>query len=306
MNTLATSLPVIWHEGYEVDIGSHVFPTTKFRLVRDRLASEGPIADLAIERPTPATDCQIELAHTPDYIEKINEADFSYQELMMLEVPFSSELREGMWLNAGGTILTARKALEVGIASHIGGGFHHAFPSHGEGFCLINDVAVAIRVLKNEGMIERAMVLDCDVHHGNGTAAIFFDDPSVFTFSIHQQNNYPLHKPPSDLDVGLLDGTGDAEYLTLLEQKIPEIIETHDPQLVLFLAGADPYQHDQLGGLDLTMEGLRQRDRTLIGLLRSADIPIATCCAGGYATNPSDTVEIHCNTIREARTALTG
>ena len=304
MASTGCSLPIVWHEGYEVDIGPHVFPTTKFRLVRDRLVSDGIVADADIERPAPATDDQIRLAHTQDYIEKINDADFSYQELMMLEVPFSSELRDGMWLNAGGTILTARRALEAGIATHIGGGFHHAFPSHGEGFCLINDIAVAIRALMNEGTIERAMVLDCDVHHGNGTAAIFGNESNVFTFSMHQQRNYPHLKPPSDLDLGLADGTSDEEYLDLIEQHVPTIVEDHQPQLALYLAGADPYEHDQLGGLGLTIDGLRRRDRAVIQLLRSAAVPIAINLAGGYAVNPSDTVDIHYNTIREAYTML--
>ena len=189
--TSAPALPVIWHEDYEFDIGAHVFPTRKFRLVRDRLLEDGTISDSNVIRPEPTNDEQVKLVHTVEFVSKINEDELSYQEQMVLEVPFSPGLRDGMWLCAGGSILTGRKALEHGIATHIGGGFHHAFASHGEGFCLINDVAIAIRVLLSEGLVERVLVVDCDVHHGNGTAAIFANDPTVFTFSMHQQNNYP-------------------------------------------------------------------------------------------------------------------
>jgi acetoin utilization deacetylase AcuC-like enzyme len=220
---------------------------------------------------------------------------------MTLEVPFSPELRDAMWLCAGGSILTGSKALQSGLAMHLGGGFHHAFPDHGEGFCLINDVAIAIRALQQSGEIERAMIVDCDVHHGNGTAAVFNDDPTVFTLSIHQERNYPAWKPPSDLDIGLDDRTGDEEYLSLLGQRIPEIIERHEPQLAFYLAGADPYEQDQLGGLSLSIEGLRRRDRIVCRQLRERDVPVALTLAGGYAIDQRDTVEIHCNTVREAR-----
>jgi acetoin utilization deacetylase AcuC-like enzyme len=189
---------------------------------------------------------------------------------------------------------------------HLGGGFHHAFPDHGEGFCLIHDVAVAIRVLRREGRIERALVLDCDVHHGNGTAAIFADEPEVFTFSIHQERNYPGWKPPSDLDLGLDDGTGDEAYLTLLEHHVPRILERHRPDLAFYLAGADPYREDQLGGLGLTLEGLRRRDEFVLRRLAEARVPVAIALAGGYARRGDDTVEIHANTVRVARALLGG
>ena len=298
--TSEPNLPVIWHEDYEFDIGAHVFPTRKFRLVRDRLLDEGTISAADIIRPEPATDDQVELAHAKDFVGTIKEDDLSYQEQMVLEVPFSPGLRDSMWLCAGGSILAGRKALEVGIATHLCGGFHHAFADHGEGFCLINDVAIAIRVLLNEGLVERVLVVDCDVHQGNGTAAIFASDPAVFTFSIHQQHNYPPVKPPSDLDLGLKDGIGDEEYLSLLNRHLPKTIEQHKPQLAFYLAGADPYGEDQLGGLDLSIAGLRERDRIVIGVLRDAEVPVATTTAGGYALSEDDTVEIHCNTIRVA------
>ena len=302
--TSAIALPIVWHEGYEFDIGAHVFPTRKFRLVRDRLIEDGTIAASDIVRPEPATDEQVELVHTREYVAKINAADLSYQEQMILEVPFSPGLRDGMWLCAGGSILTGRKALELGMAAHLCGGFHHAFPNHGEGFCLINDVAIAIRVLLREGRIERALVVDCDVHHGNGTAAIFADDPRVFTFSMHQQRNYPPFKPPSDLDLGLEDRTGDEEYLALIDRHLPGILAAHRPQLAFYLAGADPYRGDQLGGLDLSIAGLRERDAKVINMLRDAAVPVATTTAGGYALTEKDTVEIHCNTIRVAKERL--
>jgi acetoin utilization deacetylase AcuC-like enzyme len=200
----------------------------------------------------------------------------------------------------GGTALASRLALEHGRAAHLGGGFHHAFPDHGEGFCLINDVAIAIRMLQRDAAVTRALVVDLDVHHGNGTAAIFKDDDAVFTFSMHQQQNYPAWKPPGDLDVGLADGTGDDEYLALLEQHLPAILDTHRPDIVLYLAGADPYREDQLGGLGLTIDGLRRRDAFVIASAAHARVPLAITLAGGYARRTDDTVEIHCNTVRVA------
>jgi acetoin utilization deacetylase AcuC-like enzyme len=299
-----TGLPVVHHPAYEFDIGPHVFPTQKYRLIRDRLIQDGTITESDIIPPEPATDEQVALVHTAEYLRKIKADELSVPEQMVLEVPFSPGLREGMWLCTGGSILTARLALDTGICAHLGGGFHHAFPDHGEGFCLINDVAIAIRALLTEGAIERAAVVDCDLHHGNGTAAIFSDDPAVFTFSMHQERNYPAWKPPSDLDVGLNDGVGDEEYISILQRHLSEIAAQHRPDLVFYLAGADPYRQDQLGGLNLTVEGLQRRDRLVMEAFRSLDIPVAIALAGGYAIQPDDTVEIHCNTVREAARRL--
>ncbi len=304
MSSAPKSLPIIWHEGYEADIGPHVFPTLKYRAARDRLIREGTILEADILRPEPASDEQVALVHTPHYLEKMRTGGFTRQDEMALELPFSEELRDAMWLCAGGSILTGRQAVERGLAVHLGGGFHHAFPDHGEGFCLINDVAIALRALMREGNIERAMVIDCDLHQGNGTAAIFGDDPDVFTFSIHQQNNYPIWKPPSDLDLGLPDRVGDAEYLALLEKHIPRILEDHRPGLAFYLAGADPYRDDQLGGLNLTLDGLGQRDELILQTLSAAGVPTAAVLAGGYARRFDDTVEIHCETVRAARREL--
>ena len=303
----AGALPILFHETYEVEIGPHVFPTAKYRLVLERLLDEGTIAEADVIRPEPATDEQIALVHTAEYIEKIRTGRFTLHEQFLLEVPFSEALREASWICAGGSIRGARLALESegpGCAVHLGGGFHHAFPDHGEGFCLIHDVAVAIRVMLRERAIERAVVIDCDVHHGNGTAAIFANEPAVFTFSIHQERNYPAVKPPSDLDLGLDDGTGDEEYIALLEEHVPRILERQRPQLAFYLAGADPYREDQLGGLALTTAGLRRRDELVLRDLTERGIATVIALAGGYARRLDDTVEIHCNTVRAAKAAF--
>ncbi len=241
-------------------------------------------------------------------------------DIAQLELPWSEEMVEGFRLMVGGTILAARLATKIGtpspprtpsnffsaspansafnVACHIGGGLHHAFPNHGEGFCPFNDVAVAVRVLQQEGVARHAIV-DLDVHHGNGTAFIFESDPDVFTFSMHQQHNYPMWKPKGSLDIGLPDGTHDATYLAALERALPEVL-AHRPDCIFYLAGADPYEDDQLGGLRLTKDGLRKRDRTVIQTARTAGIPLVITLAGGYARRVQDTVEIHAATVDEA------
>jgi acetoin utilization deacetylase AcuC-like enzyme len=298
---------VIWHPGYEVDIGPHVFPTRKYRLVRDQLLADRVLAEGDFALAEPVTDDDVRLVHTADYVRKITEGTLSAEARLVLEVPYSPALRDAMWLCAGGTLRAARAALRDGVAVHLGGGFHHAFPDHGEGFCLINDVAIALRRLVRDGAIDRAVVVDLDVHHGNGTAAVFAGEPAAFTFSMHQQRNYPWSKPPSDLDLGLEDGMGDAEYLALLGRSLPDIVERHRPALVLYLAGADPYEQDQLGGLGLTMDGLRRRDALVLEACRARGVPVAVTLAGGYALRPSDTVAIHAATVREAaRVAASG
>ena len=300
-------MEVIWHPGYEVDIGPHVFPTRKYRLVRDQLLTDRVLAEGDFALAEPVTDDDVRLVHTADYVRKITEGTLSAEERLVLEVPYSPALREAMWLCAGGTLRAARAALRDGVAVHLGGGFHHAFPDHGEGFCLINDVAIAVRRLVRDGAIDRAVVVDLDVHHGNGTAAVFAGEPAAFTYSMHQQRNYPWAKPPSDLDLGLEDGMGDAEYLALLGRSLPDIVERHRPALAVYLAGADPYQQDQLGGLGLTMDGLRRRDALVLEACRARGVPVAVMLAGGYALRPSDTVAIHAATVREAvRVAASG
>ncbi len=300
----ARGLPLVHHEAYEVDIGPHVFPTAKYRLVRERLLSDGTARAGDLRRPEPATDEDLLRVHTRRWVRALKEGRLTARERLLLEVPYSEALVRASWLCAGGAILTARLALEVGGAVHLGGGFHHAFPDHGEGFCAVNDVAVAVRALQATGEAPRALIVDLDVHHGNGTAASFAADPTVFTFSMHQERNYPAVKPPSDLDVGLPDGIGDEDYLALLAPNLTEALKRSEPDVAWFLAGADPYREDQLGGLGLSLEGLRHRDEAVLGALAGRGVPAATCLAGGYALRREDTIAIHCATVRAAAAAL--
>jgi acetoin utilization deacetylase AcuC-like enzyme len=294
---------VVWSPRYEVDIGPHVFPTAKYRLVRDRLLEAGWAPEDFVE-PEPATPEMLARVHTAEYLRKILDDDFTSLERMRLEVPFSPELRVAAELSCGGTLLAARHALEHGVGLHLGGGFHHAFDDHGEGFCLLNDVAVAATQLLAEGAVKRVAVVDLDVHQGNGTAEIFEGDERVFTFSMHQEENYPFVKPPSDLDIDLPDGTGDDRYLAILDANLPRILERRRPQLVFYLAGADPYREDELGGLALSMGGLRRRDAYVLATARGAGACVAVVLAGGYAFRRSDTVEIHAATLEEARRSI--
>ncbi|TET93262.1 histone deacetylase, partial [Candidatus Aerophobetes bacterium] len=218
---------------------------------------------------------------------------------MFSEIPLTREITEAYKLFAGGTILAGQKALEKGMAIHLGGGFHHAFPSRGEGFCYINDVAVSIRRLKRDKLIEKALIVDCDLHQGNGTAFIFQEDRSVFTFSIHQENLYPV-KEKSDLDIGLPDFTGDEEYLAKLSSTLLQIWQNFEPDVVYYLAGADPYEDDQLGQLKLTKAGLKKRDNWVISKCLEKKVPLVILLAGGYAFRVEDTVDIHCHTCRIA------
>ncbi len=293
-------IPIIWSPRYEVNIGKHVFPVEKYRLVKERLEDGGWLEKARLESPEPATDDAILRVHTRAYWEKITTGAFTPSEERILEVPFSDDLREASVLCAGGTTQAGRLALADGRAVHLGGGFHHALADHGEGFCLLNDIAIAAATLLAESATERIAVVDLDVHHGNGTAAIFADEPRVFTFSMHHQWNYPALKPPGDLDVGLEDGVGDEEYLGLLREHLPRILEEFRPELILYLAGADPYEADQLGGLALSLEGLRARDELVLETAGEAGVGVAVTLAGGYAIRPSDTVAIHCGTVEAA------
>lgn len=281
-------MKIIYSPKYNLNIGGHVFPTVKYDGVYKRLIPEHK--KIIIE-PRPAADSEVVLVHTKEYIHKLKTGTLTQDEIYRLELPYSKELVEASWLCAGGTIMACRIALEEGCAVHLGGGFHHAFPDHGEGFCVLNDITIGIRAAG-----KKTLVIDCDLHHGNGTAYIFRNDKSVFTFSIHQENNYPIPKPPSSLDIGLADGAGDSEYMMHLGTQIPQIMERFKPELIVYVAGADPYEFDQLGGLKLTIEGLRERDRFIFGL----GIPTAVVLAGGYALNIEDTIQIHYNTVREA------
>jgi acetoin utilization deacetylase AcuC-like enzyme len=296
--------PLVYSERYDLHLGKHVFPAQKYRWLRDRMLRTrfATVEDLV--EPSPATDEDILRVHTPEWVYALRHGTLSYHDILRLEIPYSQQMVEAFWLAAGGTTLTARLALASGVGFNIGGGFHHAFPDHGEGFCAINDIAVAIRCLQHEKIIQRAMVVDCDLHHGNGTAAIFAGDASVFTLSIHQYNNYPAEKPPSSLDIHLADGIGDGEYLYRLSNPYRTALSTFKPDLVMYVAGADPYKEDQLGELALTFDGLKERDRLVIWTALTNRTPVAIVLAGGYAESVEDTVTIHANTAEVAKEVL--
>jgi acetoin utilization deacetylase AcuC-like enzyme len=283
-----------------VDLGEHVFPVVKYRLIYEALLRQGAKKDDFLP-PLLPTEEDLLLVHTPKYIKKLKSGTLSHSEILTLELPYSPELLEFALRFVGGTILVAEKALEDGLAVHIGGGFHHAFPDHGEGFCALNDVAVSLEKMKREGKIERAMVVDCDLHQGNGTAFIFSHKNYAFTFSIHQMDIYPAEKPSSSVDVGLWSGDGDEKYLNALRSNFPSLYKEFQPDLVFYLAGADPYEKDQLGNLRLTLEGLRERDRIVIEEARKLHLPVAVVFAGGYAFDVEETVSIHLNTIKVAQ-----
>jgi acetoin utilization deacetylase AcuC-like enzyme len=292
----------VYSKDYYADIGEHIFPMEKYRLIHQDLLKEG-FREADFVEPEPAKDEDVLLAHTEDYVRKLKTGTLSPSEILILELPYSPDLVKASWLGAGGTILAARNALKDGLGMNLAGGFHHAFPDHGEGFCVLNDVAIAIRSLQKDKEIERALVVDCDLHQGNGTAVIFQKDEAVFTFSIHQENNYPP-KEKSDLDIGLPDGANDELYLNYLKDNLPRLLEELKPGLILYLAGADPYKGDQLGGLALSIEGLKERDRIVIGEALKKKVPLAAVLAGGYALNKEDTVSIHSNTAKVIKEAV--
>jgi acetoin utilization deacetylase AcuC-like enzyme len=292
---------LVYHERYDLNLGPHVFPSQKFRLIAEQLLREGIAAADDFLGPSPAGDEDLLRVHTPEWVHKLRTGTLTASDVMKLEVPYSPELVEAVWLAAGGTILAAQSALRDGFGCNLSGGFHHAYPGHGEGFCAIHDVAVAIRRLQADGAIQKALVVDTDVHHGNGTAAIFQNDSSVFTISIHQENNYPAHKPPSTVDLHMMDRADDDGYLGALIPAVQQALDEFRPQMVFYVGGADPYCEDQLGGLSLTKRGLMERDRKVFEEARRRDIPVTTTLAGGYARNVDDTVRIHVNTILAAR-----
>jgi acetoin utilization deacetylase AcuC-like enzyme len=325
---------LVYSDDYYLPIGSHVFPAEKYRRIHDRLLGSGIAEAADFLTPRPATDHDVLLVHTPQYVEKLQTGTLSAREELELEVPYSPELVRAFWLAAGGSILAADHALNDGVAISIGGGFHHAFPDHGEGFCVIHDVAIAIRRMQRDDKIHTAMTVDCDVHQGNGTAAIFagtrttseplpsapsttnpagpFRAPAksrmhsghsgdVFTISLHQENNYPARKPPSSIDIDLPDGIGDDDYLAWLDNALSSGLRQFHPELICYLAGADPYCEDQLGGLSLTLEGLKKRDELVFRVAKARGIPVMVTLAGGYALKVEDTVTIHCNTVVAAK-----
>jgi acetoin utilization deacetylase AcuC-like enzyme len=294
-------MQVFYTPRYYADIGEgHVFPIRKFELVRDRLLAEGTLAPHEIIEPQPAPIADVLLVHTEDYVTRLRAGALTPRELRRLGLPWSKALVRRSFLATGGTTSAARAALAEGIASNLAGGTHHAFPERGEGFCVLNDVAVAIRTLRRDNLIERAAIVDLDVHQGNGTATIFENDPGVFTFSMHGAKNYPVFKARSTLDVELPDATGDDEYLRALREHLPRVF-THRPDIIFYLGGADPFTGDKLGRLSLSIAGLRARDEFVLGECGARGVPVATVMSGGYAADINDTVEIHCNTIRAAK-----
>ena len=293
----------VYSDAYYVDLGEHVFPVEKYRRVYAELAADGVLQREDIAEPRPASDEDLLLVHEASYLAHLRRTAAFGWGYLTPDTPVSPEILQGTILSAGGTILAGRLALERGASLHLSGGFHHAFADHGEGFCYVNDVAVAVRRLQTDGAIRRAAIVDCDVHQGNGNASIFAGDESVFTFSIHEQDNYPAIKPPSDLDIGLPWRCVDGPYLTGVRRGVKAALGSR-PDLVLYLAGADPYETDMLGGLAVTMEGLLERDRIVLGSCAEARVPVAVVLAGGYARDTADTVEIHCRTAREVRGML--
>lgn len=276
----------------------------KYARLRERCLAEGVLRPDELVEPPAATWDELALVHDPAYVAAARDGTLTPLEVRRIGFPWSPEMIERSRRSSGATIMAARTALDEaaargwGVAVNLAGGTHHACPDHGEGFCVFNDAAVAIRVLQREGRIRRAVVLDCDVHQGNGTAAAFRADPSVFTFSIHGAKNFPFRKERSSLDVELPDGAGDDVFLAALELHVPQILHDFRPELAVYLAGADPWREDRFGRLGMSKEGLMERDRLVLDACREAGIPVAVAMAGGYARDTEDTVDIHLRTIR--------
>ena len=279
---------------------THPFPMSKYRLVRERLLEEGSITNRNLAEPPLACDEDILLVHTEEYWFRCVRGELTAQEVRRIGFPWSEGLVSRSRAAVQGTILAAKHALRDGVASNLAGGTHHAFPDHGEGYCVLNDIAIATRVLWRDGLVERVAVIDCDVHQGNGTAAIFQNDPDVFTFSMHGAKNFPARKEQSKLDIHLPDSVSDQEYLAILHEQVPHILDNFRPDFVFYQAGVDPFEGDRLGRLKLTLDGLKRRDEFVIAACRERDLPVVTTMGGGYAKDISDTVEAHCNTVRAA------
>jgi acetoin utilization deacetylase AcuC-like enzyme len=278
----------------------HRFPIHKYAELRERLLTEGVLRKDELFIPEPATDSQLLLAHSKVYIGKVITGALSSAEIRRLGFPWSQELVERSRRSVGSTIAACRAALSEGVGVNLGGGTHHAHAEHGEGFCVFNDVAVAARVLQAEGLEKRVVILDCDVHQGDGTAAIFSNDPTVYTMSIHGEKNFPFRKQASDLDIALPDNTGDGVYLDALGYGVRKALESAGAGFVIYLAGADPFIGDRLGRLSLTKEGLAKRDQFILGICQKWKLPLAIVMGGGYAKDSKDITDIHIQTIRQA------
>jgi acetoin utilization deacetylase AcuC-like enzyme len=278
----------------------HRFPIAKYARIRDEIVARGLLPRQAIEEPDRADRWALELVHTPPYADAVIAGTLSPAEVRRLGFPWSPDLRERSLRTVQGTLEAARDALETGLGINLAGGTHHAYPGHGEGFCVFNDVAVAIRLLRREGLVRRAAIVDLDVHQGNGTHAIFAGDAEVFTFSMHGGKNYPFHKVAGTLDVELPDGTGDDSYLAELHGALPRVLAAAAPDLVVYIAGADPHEGDRLGRLSLTFDGLARRDAFVLHSCREVGIPVAITIGGGYGRRIKDTVAAHLRTVRVA------
>jgi acetoin utilization deacetylase AcuC-like enzyme len=290
-----------YHPSYQVALPpGHPFPMSKYSRLVDQLLTEGILAAGDILQPEPLDVPTLELVHTSEYLAKLASSGLSAAEQRRLGLPWSEALWQRSRLASAGTLLAARAALDHGLAGNLAGGTHHAFADHGEGFCALNDVAIAIRKLQAEHSIERAAIIDLDVHQGNGTAAIFEAEDEVFTFSMHGERNYPLAKMRSNLDVPLKDGVGDAEYLDSLQLHLPTVLDAANADIVFYLAGVDVAAGDRYGKLALTEEGIRQRDRRVIEAVRSRGLPLSIVLAGGYAATRARTAELHAHVFRES------
>jgi len=278
----------------------HRFPMQKYDLLRQAVQAAGLVSDGDLRAAQPATDEEILRAHDRDYLERLVAGRLTAKEIRRIGLPWSPELVTRARHSVGGTIAACRAALEDGLAVNLAGGTHHAFRDHGQGYCLLNDVVIAARAMVAEGRVRQVLIVDCDVHQGNGTAALAQGDASILTFSIHSESNFPLFKEQSDLDIELADGTGDEAYLAALDAGLAEILGRADGELAIYLAGADPYEEDRLGNLALTKEGLARRDRLVLERCREAGLAVAVVMAGGYSRRVEDIVDIHLQTVRLA------
>jgi len=283
----------------------HRFPMAKYRLLRERLVAEGVLDRRDLHVPEPATWDELRLVHDPEYVDAVAAGTLPPDAQRRIGFPWSPMMVERSRRSVGATIAAARevtqaRAFQASVSANLAGGTHHAFRDRGEGYCVFNDVAVAASLLRRDGGAQRIAIVDCDVHQGNGTAAIFRDEPAVFTFSLHGAKNFPFRKETSDLDVTFDDGAGDDEYLAALERHLPAVLDNHQPDAVFYLAGADPYEGDRLGRLKLTIAGLQQRDRMVFDACRLRHLPVVVVMSGGYAADVDAIVTIHTNTIREA------
>ena len=291
-----------YSDHYVIDLpADHHFPIQKYRRIRERLLAEGTLRADELLEPTLADPRDICRVHTKDYWEQLSRGTLPAAAIRRLGLPWSESLVRRSRASVQGTLSAARIAIREAVAANLAGGTHHAFPDRGEGYCVLNDIAVAIRTLQHDAWVQRMAIVDCDVHQGNGTAAIFANEPDVFTFSIHGDHNYPFRKVPGTLDIALPDGTGDDDYLRALEPAVSRLLAEFRPGLVFYLAGADAHEGDRLGRLRLTHQGLRRRDELVLRTCRDATVPVAIALGGGYGQDLDDTVEAHCNTIRTAR-----